>query len=236
MTDRQPTPEAKAASDKIELLRFDNRTGKLVLKDEAHDLIALALDDFAAARFKAGYDAAKYDQDRAIGMSEDQHLVRAIKTPADYAATLARIDGLMGAEKDTPQGIELDVLADLVEMYERRNTPLGYAAWETPRMTSTEWAIAAQFVVGIHNRRRLAEALKAYGDVRQKRGEPDLNKLFTLMDSADEALDKETYDEKKRDDFDTPDDAEWVVTAGTCRKAEKVFAEVDRIRRHFNGV
>ena len=104
-------------------------------------------------------------------MSEDQHLVRAIKTPADYAAALARIDTLMGAEAGTPAGDELNVLGDLVEIYERRNQPIGYSAWETPRMTSTEWAIAAQFVVGILNRRRLAEAIKAYGDVRARHGE-----------------------------------------------------------------
>lgn len=104
-------------------------------------------------------------------MSKDVHLVHAVRTPADYADALARIEGLMGAEKDTPEGIELDVLTDLVEMYERRNTPIGYARWETPRMISTEWAIAAQFVVGILNRRRLAEAIKAYGDVREHRGD-----------------------------------------------------------------
>ena len=43
---------------------------------------------------------------------------KAIRTDADHAAALARIDELMDAELDTLEGAELDVLADLVELYE----------------------------------------------------------------------------------------------------------------------
>ena len=52
--------------------------------------------------------------------------IRAIRTAADYAAALARIDGLMEAEMGTPEGEELDVLTDLVELYESRHVPMGY--------------------------------------------------------------------------------------------------------------
>ena len=52
--------------------------------------------------------------------------VRAIRTEADYKAALARIDALMDAEPDTPEGEELDVLTDLVELYEARHEPIGY--------------------------------------------------------------------------------------------------------------
>jgi HTH-type transcriptional regulator / antitoxin HigA len=52
--------------------------------------------------------------------------VRAIRTEADYEAALARIDALMDAEPDTPEGEELDVLTDLVELYEARHEPIGY--------------------------------------------------------------------------------------------------------------
>jgi HTH-type transcriptional regulator / antitoxin HigA len=52
--------------------------------------------------------------------------VRAIRTPADYAAALAGIDALMDAQHGTPEGEELDVLADLVELYEARHVPMGY--------------------------------------------------------------------------------------------------------------
>jgi HTH-type transcriptional regulator/antitoxin HigA len=52
--------------------------------------------------------------------------IRAIRTEADYQATLARIDALMDAEPGTPEGDELDVLVDLVELYESRHAPMGY--------------------------------------------------------------------------------------------------------------
>jgi HTH-type transcriptional regulator/antitoxin HigA len=52
--------------------------------------------------------------------------IRAIRTEADYRAALARIDALMDAELGTPDGEELDVLADLVELYEARHVPMGY--------------------------------------------------------------------------------------------------------------
>jgi HTH-type transcriptional regulator / antitoxin HigA len=43
--------------------------------------------------------------------------IRAIRTEADYTAALARIDALMDAELGTPEGEELDVLTDLIELY-----------------------------------------------------------------------------------------------------------------------
>jgi HTH-type transcriptional regulator / antitoxin HigA len=52
--------------------------------------------------------------------------IHAIRTDADYRAALARIDALMNAEPGTPEGEELDVLADLVELYEARHVPMGY--------------------------------------------------------------------------------------------------------------
>jgi HTH-type transcriptional regulator/antitoxin HigA len=52
--------------------------------------------------------------------------IRAIRTEADYQAALARIDALMDAEFGTPDGDELDVLTDLVELYESRHVPMGY--------------------------------------------------------------------------------------------------------------
>ncbi len=52
--------------------------------------------------------------------------IRAIRTEADYKTALARIDALMDAEFGTPDGDELDVLADLVELYESRHVPIGY--------------------------------------------------------------------------------------------------------------
>jgi HTH-type transcriptional regulator/antitoxin HigA len=52
--------------------------------------------------------------------------IRAIRTEADYKAALARVDALMDADFGTPEGEELDVLADLIELYEARHVPMGY--------------------------------------------------------------------------------------------------------------
>lgn len=52
--------------------------------------------------------------------------VKPIRTEADYVAALARIDDLMDAEPGSPEGEELDVLADLVEVYEGRHVPIDY--------------------------------------------------------------------------------------------------------------
>src|SRR2546427_6742950 len=51
--------------------------------------------------------------------------IRAIRSEADYEAAIARIDDLMDAEGGTPEGEELDVLTDLVELYETKHIPIG---------------------------------------------------------------------------------------------------------------
>ncbi len=52
--------------------------------------------------------------------------IKPIRTEADYEAALASIDELMDAEPESPEGEELDVLADLVELYETKHVPVGY--------------------------------------------------------------------------------------------------------------
>ena len=54
------------------------------------------------------------------------HNIKPIRTEADYEAALARIDKLMDATPGSRKGTELDVLADLVELYETKNEPMGY--------------------------------------------------------------------------------------------------------------
>lgn len=53
-------------------------------------------------------------------------MIKPIRIEADYEAALARIDALMDAEPDTPEGEELDVLTDLVEHYEAKHVSMGY--------------------------------------------------------------------------------------------------------------
>ncbi len=47
-----------------------------------------------------------------------------IKTAADHAAALARIEGLFAAKPGTPDGDELDLLITLVELYEEKHFPI----------------------------------------------------------------------------------------------------------------
>jgi hypothetical protein len=57
-----------------------------------------------------------------------------------------------------------------------------------------------------------------------------LKHLFTLMDVADEALDKETYDQFHKEELDLPDDCEIWITVGTTEKINKVFAAIESLR------
>jgi HTH-type transcriptional regulator / antitoxin HigA len=50
--------------------------------------------------------------------------IKPIKTKADYRAVLKEIEGLMTARANTPEGERLDVLATLVEAYERKHYPM----------------------------------------------------------------------------------------------------------------
>ena len=50
--------------------------------------------------------------------------IRPIKSTQDYERALARVDELMDAEPDTPEGDELDVLVTLVESYEAKHFPI----------------------------------------------------------------------------------------------------------------
>ena len=47
--------------------------------------------------------------------------VKPIRTEADYDAAVARIGELMDAELGTPEGEELDLLADLALLYESQH-------------------------------------------------------------------------------------------------------------------
>jgi len=50
--------------------------------------------------------------------------IKPIRTKADYRTALKRIEVLMPAQAGTPQGERLDVLATLVEAYERKHFPM----------------------------------------------------------------------------------------------------------------
>ena len=53
--------------------------------------------------------------------------IRPIRTEADYKAALARVEALMDAEADSPEGEELDVLATLVSVHEKEHYPIAPA-------------------------------------------------------------------------------------------------------------
>ncbi len=50
--------------------------------------------------------------------------IKPIKTEQDYQDTIKRIEVLWGAEKDTAQGDEFDLLCTLVESYEMKHFPI----------------------------------------------------------------------------------------------------------------
>lgn len=52
--------------------------------------------------------------------------IRPIKTEADYRQALTEIEALMLSESDTPAGERLDVMATLVEAYERMHYPMDF--------------------------------------------------------------------------------------------------------------
>ena len=50
--------------------------------------------------------------------------LKPIRTDADYETALAHIDEIFEAEHGSLEGRELDVLVDLVELYESKNFPM----------------------------------------------------------------------------------------------------------------
>ena len=52
--------------------------------------------------------------------------VKPIRTEEDYEAALVRIDEIFEAESGSSEGRELEILVDLVELYESRHVPMGY--------------------------------------------------------------------------------------------------------------
>ncbi|MDR7130826.1 HTH-type transcriptional regulator/antitoxin HigA [Algoriphagus sp. 4150] len=50
--------------------------------------------------------------------------IRPIKTEQDYSTTIERIEELWGAQRDTQEGDELDLLVTLVESYEMSHYPI----------------------------------------------------------------------------------------------------------------
>jgi HTH-type transcriptional regulator/antitoxin HigA len=50
--------------------------------------------------------------------------MKPIRTEADHAATLAKVEKLWGARSNTPEGDRLDVLATLIDAYEAQHHPM----------------------------------------------------------------------------------------------------------------
>ena len=51
--------------------------------------------------------------------------VNPIRTEEDYEAALARVDDIFEAQPNTPEGGELDVLTDLIVVYDDKHYPIG---------------------------------------------------------------------------------------------------------------
>ena len=51
-------------------------------------------------------------------------MIKPIRNEADYRDALTKIEILMDAQENTPEGDQLDILATLVEAYERKSYPM----------------------------------------------------------------------------------------------------------------
>lgn len=51
-------------------------------------------------------------------------MIKPIHTDEDYQMALMRVEKLWGAQQDTPEGDELDILLVLTEAYESKNYPM----------------------------------------------------------------------------------------------------------------
>jgi len=61
--------------------------------------------------------------------SERQALdIKPIRTKAEYRAALKHIESSMGAKADSPEGDHLDILAAIIEAYERAHFPMDLGA------------------------------------------------------------------------------------------------------------
>ena len=49
---------------------------------------------------------------------------KVIKTEADYEAALDRIDEIIDAKPGTPEADELELISTLVELYEKKTSPI----------------------------------------------------------------------------------------------------------------
>jgi HTH-type transcriptional regulator/antitoxin HigA len=73
---------------------------------------------------------------------------KVIKTESDYAAALSRIEKLMDAKRNTPQGDELELLTLLVHDYEEKVFPIDIPDPITAirfRMSSAVWNLNTWF-------------------------------------------------------------------------------------------
>lgn len=78
-------------------------------------------------------------------------------------------------------------------------------------------------------RTQIVSALLSEGRRGEARGLRRAAEVVALMDIADEALDNESHPQFLRDD-DMPDDCELQITAGTVRKINRLFNEIDKLR------
>ena len=70
--------------------------------------------------------------------------IRPIRTDEDHETTLREIEALWGADEGTDAGDRLDVLATLVETYERRRWPIEMG-WLPPSQTASRCARKVEF-------------------------------------------------------------------------------------------
>lgn len=94
------------------------------LGDPEHLLLCFERPVHAIQLHKVHWDARAVRRDRCANDLRYSVQIKPIKTKKDYRAALKEIESLMAAKIDTPEGDRLDVLATLVEAYERSHFPM----------------------------------------------------------------------------------------------------------------
>ena len=87
--------------------------------------------------------------------------IKPIRTKKDYESVLVRIEELMEADPGTVEFDELDVLTDLVELYESKHEALGYPSPIAAIEFRTEQGMlsARDLIPFIESRVRVSEVL-----------------------------------------------------------------------------
>ncbi len=124
--ERSPAGGERDGGDGARLSRFFGHDGATLAELQSqYDLEIGELEDRQEGRTQSIQPLSDRTR-RTRGLTDQRYAmdVKPIGTKADYRAALKKIESLMTAKANTPEENRLDVLARLVEAYERTHFPM----------------------------------------------------------------------------------------------------------------